>query len=219
MEYSYRRLNPHDEKDVKKYLLLHDKLNKSLGAKASSLSPEQVKWLRIRMGATELLAKPKAKEGEFKPKENQMADEICYFCEENGNVIGYIYVLTYHIVDGKRPNDNAGVISEIYVLPEHRNGEIAFQLTQLGIATLLKAGNTSAIMNVQKDNPSRFFHFALADKLICEEPCERENGDLTIDYQLMISDLKRAKAMSKVVLAKRASRIKKQFSSDQTLSL
>ena len=209
--FKYRKLNPHIREDIYKYLEIQNKLNHFLNSKAKPLTEDQIKWLRIRMGAFELLDDYKGKDKELATRLDEQADEICYFCELNNEVIGFCAICTYHIVDGERPNDAIGIISDIYVDEQYRNGEIAYNLLQYALEELIKANKTSAIMIVQEDNPNRFLHFALADRVLSTDIISRKNKTKTINYELLISDILKIKSLSSRDLARRAIKIKKQF--------
>lgn len=208
-KYTYRKVDPYNEKDMEKYLNMHNSLDSFLNSRANPLTEEQIKWLRIRMGATKLLPYDDEESLLYKKGLERMADEHCFVCEFDNEVIGYSFICTYHIVNGKRPNDSIGIISEIYVKDGYRSGDIAYNLLQLAIDTLLKAGKTSAMMSVQEDNPNRFLHFALADKLLNKEECKRKDGRITTSYDLLISDINKIKEMSSRQLAEKAIKIKR----------
>lgn len=211
MGYVYRKVNPHNIDDINKYLEIQQKLNQYLHSKAKPLSDEQIKWLRIRMGAFELLDAPKTKDKELANRlENQM-DEVCFLCELNDEVIGFCAICNYHVVNGERPDDDIGMISDIYVKDGFRSGEIAYNLLKLGIDELINAGKTSAIVVVQEDNPNRFLHFAIADKVLESEVIKRNNNTKTINYDLLISDLAKVKTMTARQLGAKAVKIKRDF--------
>lgn len=210
-EFVYRRINPHDENDIQKYLKIQQKLDDYLHIKESGFDEERIKWLRIRMGATELLDNPEGRDKSYKDKLDSTPDEIGILCEHNGEVVGFSFVCTYHVVDGERPDDKTGIISEIYVDKAYRQGDMAFKLFQHSINALLEEGITSAIMTVQEDNSNRFWHFAIADKLIDKNECERRDGITTISYDLLISDLNRVKNLTQRQLIVKALKLKKQY--------
>ena len=210
-QFIYRKINPSSEDDIKKYFDCNKQLDNYLGRNVTPFTEEQVMWLRVRMGASELLPGSDEETLSYKKEIKQMPDEHCFVCELGDEFIGYVFVLTYHIVDGKRPDDNIGIISEIYVKDKYRQGLIAYNLLQLACDTLLKANKTAAILNVQEHNPNRFLHFALADKILEKEEYTRENGSVSIDYSLLISDINKIKTMSARELATRAIKIKKNY--------
>lgn len=209
--FKYRKLNPHIREDIDEYLKIQNKLNNFLNSKAKPLTEDQIKWLRIRMGAFELLDDYKGKDKELATRLDEQADEICYFCELDNEIVGFCAICTYHIVDGERPDDDIGIISDIYVDERFRNGEIAYNLLQYALDELIKANKTSAIMIVQEDNPNRFLHFALADKILRTDIISRKNKTKTINYELLISDILKVKTLSSRDLARRAIKIKKHF--------
>ena len=99
-EFNYRRINPHDEEDINKYLSIQYKLNDYLNSKAKPLTKEQIKWLRIRMGAFELLDDFKGKDNKLATKLEEQADEVVFFCESNNEVVGFCAICNYHVVHG-----------------------------------------------------------------------------------------------------------------------
>ena len=112
--YKYRAINPHDDIDIEKYLEIHYELDSFLKKKFNPLTEEQVKWLRIRMGAIELLPKHQ-QTGDYALGLIKKPDEIAIVCEKEDEVIGYIHVNTYNVKDGERTNDDVGIISDIFV--------------------------------------------------------------------------------------------------------
>lgn len=190
-EYVYRVIDPKNVEDIKKYLNIRDELNDFLNKKVKPLTEDQIKWLRIRMGAIELLPEHQ-QNSEYALGLIKKPDEICIVCEEGKQAIGYIYVNTYNVKDGERTNDDVGIISDIFVKEEFRgNSEIALNLLKRGVQKLIDCGKFRAICNVQEDNRYRYLHFAMADgNVIHKDQCKRKDGSETIDYTLMI-DLKR----------------------------
>ena len=210
-KFVYRKINPSSEDDMKKYFDINKQLDTYLSNNVTPFTEEQIMWLRIRMGATELLLDSDDETQAYKKEIERMADEHCFVCELGDEIVGHVFVCTYHIIDGKRPDDNIGIISEIYVKDEYRQGIIAYKLLQLAFDTLLNANKTSAILSVQEDNPNRFLHFALSDKILEKRKCTRKNGSVTTSYDLLISDIAKTKAMSSRELATRAIKIKKNY--------
>ena len=162
-------------KNVDKIVKLDEELCKFLNKKYV-YNPEIYKWRKIHI--------------------DEMKDEGVFICELNDEPVGYISVCYYHVVDHKRPDDDIGIISDIYVMPEHQNGFNAYQLLQLGLGALIENGKNRAIMNVQEDNENHYLHFAIADKLLEQEECTRANGSKTMDYTLLIEDVKALKDLS-----------------------
>lgn len=205
--FNYRSLNPRNNKDVKKYFELVCGLSDFCND-CKLVDENMIKWARVHMGAVELI-NPAYKETSLPPLEEN-ADEFVFVCEENGKFIGYVEVCSYHVVDGMRPDDDIGILHEIFVSDEYRNGTIAFTLLQMAVDKLIEKGKNYAICNVQEDNNNRFLHFAMADNNIIEEKeCTRKDGTKTTDYTLLI-DLKQLKGMSLLQLAKKSARIKKE---------
>ena len=175
-DFVYRQINPSIDEDVDKMLEIREDLNKFLKNRAKPLDKEQIKWLRIRMGAIEFLTEEQ-QQGAYAQGLLKKPDELCFVCELEGKVIGYIFVTTYHVIDGERPNDDIGIISDIYVKKEYRNSTIAFTLLQMGVKNLIKHGKNRTICNVQEDNENHYIHFALADgNVIDTSTCKRKNG-------------------------------------------
>ncbi len=217
--YNYRKIDPRKEEDIKKYLDIQYRLDNYLKKDIQPLTEEQIKWLRIRMGNVDLLPNNNNKgKSLYQQKLENLADEHCFVCELDKNVIGYIFVCTYHVVNGERQDDDVGIISEIYVKDNYRNGEIAYNLLQLACDTLLNAGKNIAMISVQEDNPNRFLHFAMADKLINKEKCKRKDGTITISYDLLL-DIKNLKTTTIRQLAFKAIKIKKQILSGKQLPI
>lgn len=205
--FSYRALNPRNDEDVKKYFELVCGLSDFCNDN-KSVDENMIKWACVHMGAVELVNS--AYKDKPLPPLDENADEFVFICEDNGKFIGYVEVCSYHIVDGKRPDDDIGILHEIFVLDEYRNGTIAYTLLQMAINKLIEKGKNRAICNVQEDNPNRFLHFAMANNnVIREQECTRKDGTKTIDYTLLI-DLQNLKNMSLMGLAKKAAYIKKE---------
>lgn len=205
--YKYRALNPRNEEDVNKYFKLVCKLSDFCNDN-NSVDENMIKWVRVHMGAVELV-NPAYKNKPLPPLDEN-ADEFVFVCEVDGKLIGYIGVCSYHIVDGQCPDDDIGILHEIFVLDEYRNGTIAYTLLQMAIDKLIEKGKNRAICNVQEDNPNRFLHFAMANNnVIKEQECTRKNGTKTTDYTLLI-DLHNLKNTSITGLAKKTAQIKKE---------
>lgn len=217
MEFIYRTLNPSNEDDVKKFLNIRGQLDEHLKKKVKPLTEEQIKWLRIRMGAIELLPENEQKR-EYALGLQTKPDEICIVCEDENNVIGYIEIATYHVVNGERPNDDIGIISDIFVKEKFRNTNISFKLLQMGVDKLIECGKFRAICNVQEDNKQRFLHFAMADGNVIEtSTCKRKDGTKTTDYTLLI-DLKKLQNTTKKELGFKAAKLRREYEAKQNLN-
>ncbi len=203
--YVYRELNPYSDEDMKKYFHFKDKLDDELSANIQPMTDEQIMWQRTRLGAYKLL--PDYDENK---KYDEIHEEYIFLCELNNEVVGYVCCCTYHVENGKYQEDDTGLIAEIFVDKNNRDGYIAYNLLQMAIDILIKANKKQAIMLVQEDNPSRYLHFALADKLISSKTVKRKNGSETTDYKLLITDISRIKNLSLRDIAKKALSIKKQ---------
>lgn len=209
---TYRAVNPRSEADITKFFSLIKKLSEFCNDN-QTIDADKIKWARVHMGAIELLDKFKDKP--LEPLNNN-ADEFSFVCEKDGEFVGYISVCAYHVVNGERPDDDIGIIHEIYVNDEHRNGTTAYTLLQLGLKKLIECGKTRAICNVQEDNPYRYLHFAMADgNIIKTTECKRANGDTTTDYTLLI-DLKALQKMSFLDLAKKTAKFKRETANEIT---
>lgn len=188
-KYTFRAVNPRCDEDMKKYIDLTFGLDNHLKIKRK-IDDNFVNWKRWHFGAPEYVF---PEEHKNKPIEdfNKLADEFVFLCENNGETIGYIEVSNYHVVKGKRPDDDIGIIGEIYLKPEHRKIDLSLKLLKLGVQKLIECGKFRAICNVQEDNKYRYLHFAMADgNVIHKDKCKRKDGSTTIDYTLMI-DLKK----------------------------
>ena len=204
---NYRAINPRSDEDIKKYFELIKGLSDYCGD-LQVFDDEKIKWARFHMGAIEYC--DKFKNEPLHPLEEN-ADEFAFVCEDEGEFVGYIDIATYHVENGERAEDDIGMLHDIYVLDDYRNGDIAYNLLQIAVDKLLECGKNKAICNVQADNPNRFLHFAMADNnIIKESECKRRNGSKTIDYTLLI-DLKKLKDMSLLDLAKKTAKIKRLY--------
>ena len=74
-DFVYRQINPSLDEDVYKMLAIRDELNKFLKNREKPLSEEQVKWLRIRMGAIEFLTEEQ-QQGEY--AQNLLKNQMNY---------------------------------------------------------------------------------------------------------------------------------------------
>lgn len=212
-ELIYRKVDSYNENDMKKLVEMMGLLNGYLKSTASPLTESQLDWLRIRMGNVDLLDKiVKNKDNtEYKNQLLKTPDEIAWFCEYNGEVIGYTHVCTYNIKNGERQNDDIGNISDIFVLEKYRKPSISYGLLTKAFETLIEAGKNRVCMNVQEDNSNRFLHFALADKIVKRYKCKRTDGSVTVGYELLVSDIKKIQQLSYWDIAKRALKVKKEF--------
>lgn len=209
-DFVYREINPHSVEDINKYLEIHQQLNTFLKKKVKPLTEDQIKWMRIRMGAVELLNEEQQK-SEYAQGLLNKPDEICIVCEFNNEIIGYIYVNTYNVKNGERTNDDVGIISDIFVKKEFRNSVIAFKLLKIGVNKLIEFGKYRAICNVQEDNENRFLHFAMADgNVVSTHKCVRNDETETIDYELLI-DLKKLEKTTVKEIAVKAAKYRKEF--------
>ena len=218
-KYIFRAVNPRSDEDMEKYLNIHYELDKFLKKKCKPLSEEQIKWLRIRMGAIEFLPEHQ-QNSEYALGLINKPDEISIVCEKENLLVGYIHVNTYNVQNGERTNDDVGIISDIFVKEEFRgNSEISFNLLKLGVEKLIECGKFRAICNVQEDNKYRFLHFAMADgNVIQKDKCKRNDGTETIDYTLLI-DLKKLQNTTKKELGFKAIKYKKEFETKQSLNV
>ena len=188
MGYTYRKLDPNSNEDIEAFLRFQDRLNDHLHSVAKPLNQEQIKWQRMRFANN---------------------DEATFFCECDGQIVGFINICNYHVVNNERPDDDIGLISDIMVDAAHANfGINAYNLLQLAIDELLSNNKNRAIMIVQEDNKTRFLHFALADKVVSSHECSRSDGTKTISYELLISNLNQTKKLTRNELAKRALEIR-----------
>ena len=209
MSVTYRKINPSRDEDIKIYFSMQQELDDMLSTNCDLPNAEKIKWQRIRMGATELRDDWNEDNFWYKEKLEQVADEYAFICEDKDTVVGYISVCTYHIVNGDRPNDDIGIIDAIYVKDNYRGTDVAYNLLQLGLNALINAGKNKSIVTVQQDNPNRFLHFALADKLIRTEEVTRADGRKTNSYDLLISDLQKLKNMSFLEIGRKAVKIRR----------
>lgn len=218
MEFKYRAINPHDEEDIKKLLNIQEELGNHLNCGAKPLTEEQIKWLRIRMGATELLPQHQQQD-DYSLGLQQKPDEISIVAEFEGEIIGYVEIATYHLVKGKRPDDDIGLLHEIFVKEQYRNTDISFKLLQMGVKKLIECGKFRAICNVQEDNKQRFLHFAMADGNVIEtSTCKRKDGTKTTDYTLLI-DLKKLQNTTKKELGFKAAKLRREYEVKQNITI
>ena len=188
-KYVFRAVNPRCDEDVEKYIDLRKGLDKHLKI-TREIDATLVNWKRWHLGAPEYMFPEDYKDKPLGDIE-KLADEFVFLCEEKGEAIGYIEVSNYHVVDGERPDDDIGIIGEIFIKPEYRKQDISLKLLKLGVKKLIECGKFRAICNVQEDNEYRFLHFAIADgNVVYEDKCKRKDGSETIDYTLMV-DLKK----------------------------
>ena len=188
-QFVFKALNPRNDEDVIKYFKLHQGLTDFLKLSAR-VDENVIKWKRCHFGAPEYVF-PDEYRNKPLPDLKEHADEFAFVCEYQGDFVGFIEVSTYHIVDGKRPDDDIGSISDIFVKEEFRKGSnISLTLLKMGVQKLLESGKNRAVCNVQEDNKHRYLHFAMADgNVVHKDKCKRKDGSETIDYTLLI-DLK-----------------------------
>ena len=207
MDLKYRALNPRNDEDITKYI----ELVKALGLYCNDcndyIDDEFIKWASFHMGAVEVV--DTQYQGKLLPDLEDNADDFVFVCEDGDKFIGYVEVCSYHIENGDRPDDDIGILHEIFVLDEYRNGFIAYTLLQLAVSKLQNKGKRKAICNVQEDNPNRFLHFAMADNnVIKSEACQRADGSVTTDYTLLV-DLGKLKNTSFKQLAMKTVQLQK----------
>ena len=196
MGYNFRRVDPRSDEDMSKYVGLIKKLSDFCNDN-QTFDEEKLKWMRVRMGAIEYATGS----NELCPIDEN-SDEMAFVCEHDGDFVGFIDVAFYHVVDGERPDDDIGIIHDMYVDDKHR-GLTSFTLLKMAVDSLLSKGKNYAICNVQEDNPNRFLHFALANNnVVCERECKRRDGSKTMDYTLLI-DLHETKDMTILQFAKK----------------
>lgn len=191
MEYNFRKVDPRSDEDMKKYVSLIKKLSDFCNDN-QTFDEEKLKWMRVRMGAIEYADKYDEKE---LCSVDDNADEMAFVYEIDGEFVGFIDVAFYHIVNGERPDDDIGIIHDMYVEKKHR-GMASFTLLKMAVQALMKKGKNYAICNVQEDNDNKPLHFALANNNVVQtQECRRRDGSITTDYTLLI-DLKEIKDMS-----------------------
>ena len=186
-KYIFRAVNPRSDEDIQKYIDLKSDLDSFLKIKTTKKKDENfINWQRWHLGAPEYVFPEDYKNKPLGDVE-KLADEFVFICEIKGDAVGYIQVANYHLINGKRPDDDIGIIGEIYLKPEHRKTDLSLQLLKLGVKRLIQCGKFKAFCNVQKDNKNRYLHFAMADgNIVHEDICKRNDGSTTIDYTLMI---------------------------------
>lgn len=189
--YVFRLVNPRDDEDMKQYLNLQKNLSDFLNS-AKNLDDNRLKWERYHLGALEYVF-PEDYDNKELPNWEENSEEFAFVCEKNGEFLGFVHVINYHVVDRKRiRDDGVGVISDIFVKKEVRGQTlIALKLLKMGINKLMEHGKYRALCNVQEDNEFKFLHFVMADgNVVKQDKCKRRDGSETIDYTLMI-DLKK----------------------------
>jgi len=166
------------------------------------LTEDEIKIARYEFGAIEYPIKPV----------EERAEKTVIFCEDGENVIGFIEVLYYNFNMAEIKKKNAGTINQIFVRDGYRDGEASYFLLKKGVQKLLEKGFKNAVLNVDDDNPNRFFHFAMADgNVVDSEMIERTNGDFVYSHKLKV-DLNKLNNMSLMDLVKKTAKMKKQAS-------
>lgn len=211
MSVTYRKINPSSDEDIKIYFEMRKELNNYLSTNCSEPTEEIIKWQRLRMGAAEFLdeLRPGNAPEALKEKFRNRPDEVCYIAEDGGKVIGFVMYLNYWLKDKERLGPEYGNINEILVKDGYKGTDVAYTLLKMALNDLINAGKTKITMTVQQDNPNRFLHFALADKLLDMQTCKRKNGSVTVSYDLLISDATKIKELSFLEIGKRAAKIRR----------
>ena len=216
-KYIFRAVDPRSDDDIKILFELRKKLSEFLKDR-KSFDENIINWQRWHWGAPEYVFPEDYKDKSLRDVE-KIADEFAFVCEKDGAAVGYILVDSYHVVDGERPNDDIGIIGEIFVLPEHRKKEVSYNLIQMGINKLIQKGKHRAICDVQDDNEFKYLHFAMADgNVVHQYECERKDGNKTVNYTLLI-DLKKIKDLSPEQLILKTARMKRKMIKAQNLDL
>jgi len=205
LDYVYKAVNPRDDEDIAGYLNLVAELRKFCNQKYD-FDENFVNFTRCNMGAIEYIKD--INRDQLPPLEDN-AGEFAYVCEHKGEFIGFVKICYFHFDNGKCINNDVGILHEIYVKEEYRNGTVAYNLMQMAVEKLIQKGKKYAICNVQDFNPNRFLHFAMADSKIKKiEESTRSDGTKVLDYSLLI-DLNKLKNTALIELAKKASLLKK----------
>ena len=152
------------------------------------------------------------------PSIEDNAREFVFVCEYNDEFVGYVDFCDYHMkVCEEVIEDDIGAIHEIFVSKEHRkNHSIAEKLLKMAVEKLISKGKTKAVCSVQEDNPNRFLHFAMMDKILEQDVCTRIDGTETMDWILLI-DLIKIQKMSGWDIAKKAAKLKRKFQQEENM--
>ena len=209
-DYIFRAVNPRSDSDMQKYFALAEKLSKFL-KNGASFDENQMRWARIRMGSVEYVDLQDYINRTL-PNIEDNAREFVFVCEYNDEFVGYVDICDYHArINGEVIEDDIGAINEIFVDKECRtNHFIAEKLLKMAVEKLISKGKTKAVCEVQEDNPNRFLHFAMMDKILEQDVCTRVDGTETMDWILLI-DLIKIQKMSGWDIAKKAAKLKRKF--------
>lgn len=77
----------------------------------------------------------------------------------------------------------------IYVENKYRSGNIAYNLFKLALKDIKNRGYNSFVMLVEDNNPNKYLHFSIADKLIDERKENIKDGGQVSQFLLGVSDI------------------------------
>ena len=121
--------------------------------------------------------------------QSMVSEEITYYIARQGKEVIGVICLDFSDCIVVENIEYAASIPLIYVDEKYRCGQIAYNLFKLGLQDIIKRGLNSAVMTIENNNPNKYLHFAIADRIIEEREELLKNGNTIKQYLLGISDV------------------------------
>lgn len=116
-------------------------------------------------------------------------DEAVYYVAKSQNEdIGMICIDFSDCLDAG-DIEYCASIPLIYVNESLRGGEVAYTLFKLALDEIKNRGLNSFLMTVEDNNPNKYLHFSIADKLIEQRNEDLVNGNEISQYLLGVSNI------------------------------
>jgi ribosomal protein S18 acetylase RimI-like enzyme len=96
--------------------------------------------------------------------------------EEDGNAVGFASYVHHY------PKNTVTKIPKIYVLPENQGKGIGKMLIEEIETRAMKNGDHIITLNVNRNNPARFFYEKIGFEIAAEENVDIGNGVIQEDY-------------------------------------
>lgn len=138
-------------------------------------------------------------------------DDIVYHIAQNQNEIAGVACVDFSDcleVDGV---EYSASIPLIFVDEKYRGSPIAYDLFDLSLKEILNRNQNSLVMSIEDNNPYKYLHFSIADKLIEEREEPTLSGEMVKQYLLGITDVKSVQGLTLKEHLKRVSYTKRNF--------
>lgn len=123
-------------------------------------------------------------------EEIKTGDSVYFIAKNENEVIGNVIISFSDTIIVDNIEFTAS-IPLIFIDEKYRGGSVAYTLFKMALKEILAKGFNTLVMSVEDNNPNKYIHFAIADKLIEDREELLENGGTIKQYLLAISDVKK----------------------------